>query len=349
MRQKGNLRSAAFCVVLILLGFSMLAEGQTSCSNYTCPQGMACACEDCGLCNSGAFVVSCMCRRPCDTHDGTCGAMSNCSSCCYWGTDKRYHCQYVGCTGQSCPSGYAPEQASASNAKPDGKLLNVAASTAPSCNFQTEQLKCENCTAYNVDLGLIGNPPQATLFVPGDVPLSFSAIRVNFKDNGIHGGSYVVRNNSGAGLVTLIVLWSFEGNTSASNGPHATGVTDSWPSDSAFLGPGSETVEEISVQVLPKPGEFLRRVTGTVIYAEFDDGTRVGPGVGSTGVWLRSQRVSMLAEYKEVLKKIQSGSSEKEIAIYIQKTPALHYLRDAHFESAKRLTAEITKSRHLIP
>lgn len=350
MRRKGTLFDAVFCAASILFILPIVAHGQTSCNNYNCPQGMACACEDCGRCNSGAFVVTCMCRRPCDTHDGSCGGMSDCSSCCYWGADKHYHCQYVGCTGQSCPGGFAISQhAGTPNHELDGKLLNVSASPSPSCNDRMETPRCENCTAYTIDLGPIGNTPQAALLVPTDVPLSFSALRLNFKDNGVHGGSYVVRNSSGAGLVTLVILWNFVGNAPASVGAHATDVNDSWPSDVPFLGPGSEMTERISVQVLPKSGELLRQVTGTVVYAEFDDGTRVGPGVGSTGVWLRSQRISMLAAYKELLKKIQSGSDEKEVAIYIQKTPALHYLRDAHIESIKALTAEITRPRQLNP
>lgn len=82
--------------------------------------------------------------------------------------------------------------------------------------------------------------------------------------------------------------------------------------------------------------------------AEFDDGTRVGPGVNTTGLTLRSERINILAAYKDLLNKIQSGADYKAIAIYLHTTPALRVLASEHGgESVDGLVAQITKPRHL--
>jgi len=169
--------------------------------------------------------------------------------------------------------------------------------------------------------------------------LDFSALQIELRDDGIHGGSYVLRNNSGAGLVTLVTSWSFEGNSGT---PHATDVIDSWASDSAFLAPGSEASEDLRFLVLPHSGEVIRRVTGTVLYAEFDDGNRLGLGVNTIGPNLQSQRTEMLAAYKQLLDMIQSGSDYKAIATYLQTTPGLRWLNDTY--GSKGLDAMVLRS-----
>jgi len=169
--------------------------------------------------------------------------------------------------------------------------------------------------------------------------LDFSALQIELRDDGIHGGSYVLRNNSGAGLVTLVTSWSFEGNSGT---PHATDVIDSWASDSAFLAPGSEASEDLRFLVLPHSGEVIRRVTSTVLYAEFDDGNRLGLGVNTIGPNLQSQRTEMLAAYKQLLDMIQSGSDYKAIATYLQTTPGLRWLNDTY--GSKGLDAMVLRS-----
>ena len=353
--QKRILFFAAFCVVfiLILLTFPMGSYGQSDCSSFQCPSGKSCAREDCGPCHSGNFAVTCVCGGSgCSTHNGTCSSSTDCSSCCQ-PSGGQNHCVFVGCTGQNCPPDFSPQVARVLIPASEGQLLNVSLSRSSPCiglPHQVDRPSCENCTAHAIDLGPKTNGQVATLLVPRDVPLDFSAVKMDFRDSGIQGGSYVVRNNSGAGLVTPVTSWSFEGNNPASGGPHATDVIDSWVADAAFLAPGSEAPEEIRFLVHPHSGEAIRRVTGTVIYAEFDDGTRLGPGVGTMGLKLRSRRINTLAAYKELLSKIQSGSDYKAIATYLQTTPALSWLNTVHGgEGLNGLVVEITKPRHLAP
>lgn len=354
MEQRRIVFSAALYTAVILLLFPLFTNGQGSgCPN--CPQNCVCPCEACGPCNAGQFWVSCTCcGAGCSTNSGVCSVGTDCTYCCQPSGGK-LHCTYVGCAGQSCPGSYGPEQARGSTRASEVRLLNVALPASRPCNNplsgQVEQPKCDNCTAHVINLGPNANGQMATLLAPRDVPLDFSALQMNLGESGgIQGGSYLLRNNSGAGLVTLVTSWNFEGINPASGGPNATDIIDSWASDAAFLAPGSEALEEIRFEIHTHSGEVVRRLTGTVVYAEFDDGTRVGPAAGTTAPRLREQRLKMLAAYKELLQMIQSGSDLKEIATYIQERPSLTWLNAVHGgEGLKGFVAEITKPRHLAP
>jgi hypothetical protein len=343
MLHKWVLLSALFCAAVILLMFPMVSYGQCP---FQCPTGAVCGCTNCGPCNSGNFSVGCVCQGSgCTAHNGTCGNPTDCAFCCQGG-----HCSYTPCTGQVCPPNTSPTARVLSPAS-GARFLNVSLSRDSLCAnpvpAQVEQLKCDDCTVHAINLGPKSNGQNATLLVPRDVPLDFSALQIDLRDDGIHGGSYVLRNNSGAGLVTLVTSWSFEGKSGVA---HATDVIDLWASDAAFLAPGSEAPEDLRFLVLPHSGEVIGRVTGTVLYAEFDDGTRSGPGVSTIGPNLRLQRTRILAAYKELLNMIQSGSDSKTIATYLQTTPGLRWLNSAHgSEGLNGLVAEITKPRRLAP
>ncbi len=322
MLQRRIVLSTLLCGAIVLLTLPLRTNAQC---NFNCPPGDTCACTNCGACNSGNFSVGCVCSGAgCTVHDGTCSSTNDCAFCCQVVNGKN-HCNYVPCTGQVCLPSFAPLQA------------------------QAGEPKCDDCIVRAINLGPKNNGQSANLLIPSDIPLDFSALQIDLRDDGIHGGSYVLRNTSGAGLVTLVTWWSFEGNNPA-KGPHATDVMDSWASDAAFLARGSEEREDVRFLVLPQSGEAIRGVTGIVVYAEFDDGTRLGPGVSTIAPSLSSQRTKMLAAYNELLHMIQSGADDKAIAKYLQTTPALDWLIATHGgEGLKGFVAEITKPRRLAP
>jgi hypothetical protein len=201
-----------------------------------------------------------------------------------------------------------------------------------------------------VDLGPEANGEVAQLLIPKDIPVDFQAVRLNLRNGGILGGSYTLRNNSRSGLVTLVTLWTFQGNDPKSPGTSTTEVTDSWATDSAFLAPGNEKEEELNIGVLSKEGLTVRRVTATVVYAEFDDGTKVGPGVSSFGPRLRSEREKVLRAYKELLEKIQSGASKDEVGVYMKTRNEFRSLISMGGQNGLDwIVAEITRTRHLTP
>ena len=350
MVQRRIVFSTVFCAAFVLLMLPMWTYAQC---NFQCPTGCSCGCTNCGACNSGNFYVGCVCcGAGCTVHNGTCSNPTDCAGCCQT-VNGRQHCNYQACPGQICPPDTAPQQAHVPNPASNGRLLNVSLSRSSRCDNpfagQVDEPKCDDCTVRAIGLGPKSKGQNATLLVPRDIPLDFSALQIDLKDDGIHGGSYVLRNISGVGLVTLVTWWSFEGNDPAS-GPHSTDVIDSWASDAAFLAPGSEAREDLRFLVLPQSGEVIRRATGTVVYAEFDDGTRLGPGARTIGPSLRSQRTKMLAAYNELLNMIQSGTDYEAIATYLQTTPAVAWLNATHgSEGLKGLVAEITKPRRLAP
>ncbi len=347
-------------VVLLLCGaVAFLARPalcQSSCKDFACPAGYVCACEDCGVCNSGSFIVICACKPVpgkviCSVTNGDCSATTACNRCCSTSSGGT-HCTYTGCTGQLCPPNTSPVLG-ALNAWLLPASVSYSDREAAACADPSPQLlaqACRNCESRAVDLGPEANGEVAQLLIPKDIPVDFQAVRLNFRNGGVLGGSYTLRNNSRSGLVTLVTLWTFQGSDPKSPGTTATDVIDSWVTDSAFLGPGDEKEEELNMGVLANGSLSVHRVAGTVVYAEFEDGTKVGPGVSSFGPRLRSERQKVLRAYKDLLDKIQSGASNDEVGQYMQTRDEFRWLISMRGQNGLDwLVAEITKTRHLTP
>jgi hypothetical protein len=188
------------------------------------------------------------------------------------------------------------------------------------------------------------------LLIPREIPLDFSNVRLNSENGGIRGGSYLVSNNSRSGLVTLITFWRFQGDGPGPQEVTVTDVTDSWATDTAFLASGGEQQGDLNFHVFSPSDQKVRRVVGTVVYAEFEDGTRLGPGVGTFAPRLRSGREKTLSAYKQLLEKIQSGTRSEELERYMQSTPGLNWMKFVRAEAGwDGVVAEIIKPRRLTP
>lgn len=358
MRPKTQGLAIVFATFALLAGAlcSPPCAAQTSCSNYSCPTGCLGACEDCGYCNSGSFVVTCTC---CPDPGYTVGDVSNgsclqntCNQCCSTGAFGD-HCQFNGCTGQSCPSNFGPQLSAMSSVispatvSKDGNPDPPCADPPPAASGYS----CEDCVSRTINLGPGGREAKAELLIPRNIPLDYSALQLNLQENGgVSGGSYILKNNARAGLVTLITSWKFEGGPSGPSPVTSTDLIDSWATDTAFLAPGTEKKEVLSFNVLAPKGQAVRRITGTVVYAEFDNGTRFGPGVDTIYPNLHSQRQEILNDYAQLIGKIEAGLSDDELNQYVQSIRGIKWLifvRDKGGWDA--VAARISKPRRLKP
>jgi hypothetical protein len=231
-------------------------------------------------------------------------------------------------------------------------FCGALALVARSALCQTDAAEaCRNCESRAVDQGPEASGQVAELRIPKDMHLNFESVRLNLRSGGILGGSYTLRNNSSLGLVTLITLWTFQGIDAKSPLTSATDIIDSWATDSVFLGPGDKKEEALhDFGVLSKGSLSVHRVIGTAVYAEFDDGTKVGPGISTFGPRLRSEREKVLRAYKDLLAKIQSGASNEEVGVYMQTRNEFRSINSMRGQNGLDwIVAEITKTRHLAP
>lgn len=210
---------------------------------------------------------------------------------------------------------------------------------------------CSDCISQSIDLGPHTKSVTAEFFVPPDVPLDFPEVRLNYlPDGGVQGGFYVVKNDSKAGLVSVTTSWFI--HVDDPNGPPAPAgqCNSSWATGRAFLAPGGKMREPLSFGLVPYKGHAVVRVTGIVIYAEFDDGSKVGPGAGTLEPRVRARRVQLLNEYRRLLGMIRAGLPDAGLEQYIQTTRGLKGLE---LVRAKKgwggVAAEISKRLNLSP
>jgi hypothetical protein len=289
----------------------------------------------------------------CDTTPGSC-SYDQCNQCCTEFPDGSAQCFYSGCPGYSCPQS---PSAPLSNVTPELEhRAHVAgpehgASRLGGAPVQLSASNCEGCASRPIDFGPETLGVTGELLIPPDVPLDYSALRLHLRSNGaVSAGSYTLKNSSRLGLVTVVTRWQFRGENPGSAPATSTQVIDSWQSDRAFLAPAAQQVENFSLFVRTPQGERVQGVVATVVYAEFEDGTRVGPEATTMGANLRSQRQRILAAYHDLLERIRAGVPDRDLEEYIQTTHGIKWLTLVREkEGWAGVVAEISKPRHLKP
>jgi hypothetical protein len=215
---------------------------------------------------------------------------------------------------------------------------------------QPADYSCEECVPQPIDLGPQAKGVTAEFYVPPDVPLEFPEVHLNYLPNGgIQGGFYVVRNDSKAGLVSLTTSWFIHvDNPNAPPAP-AGQCSSFWASGHAFLAPGASENEHLGFGLIPYKGHAVVRVTGIVIYAEFEDGTRLGPGVAKLYPALHARREKLLNDYHTLLTMIRAGKPDTELEAYVQTTRGLEGLELVRARKGwDGVAAEISKRLRLI-
>jgi hypothetical protein len=155
-------------------------------------------------------------------------------------------------------------------------------------------------------------------------------------------GSYSIRNSSSAGLVTLVLRLTFVSNKGERISKIQT--VDSWDRDRAFLDSGKDSDFPLQLGV----NGFLREVEVLPVYAEFDDGSRMGPAAQTLRPCFLGEREAVLKHVEEARSAFRSGG-KSALFLAIQK-PDLAWLQVMWSERGlTAVVAELEKNRRLRP
>ncbi len=316
---------------LFLLGSTLTqtVNATDACRTFQCPAGNVCGCIDCSVCNSGSFALACMCHPvqgqvTCTVISGDCP--SQCASCKSVSTSQTCT-SYSGCPGMTCGIGGCTGPAGAP----------VAASPL------VQVTSCVNCFTT-----AIPDSTSTTIVhfqIPADMPIAVSEVAAGWENGVFSFHSYHITNTARAGLITLVVVWNFENL----KGQHvvATTVTDSWDLDAAFV--SSRTDADVLAALAIRGGSVSQAVA-TVVYAEFDDGSRIGPLKDHFHGLLECQRKDLLAKHQSLLAYFASGASISDVKKRLVTTPGLDRLRMVHATSGMdAVLLELQKTRKLNP
>lgn len=215
---------------------------------------------------------------------------------------------------------------------------------------QVTDSHCNGCIVKTIDLGLQAKGVTAQFFVPPNVPLEFPEIHLNYLPNGgVQGGFYVVKNDSKAGLVSVTTSWFTHVDGPNAPPAPATDCRSSWATGRAFLAPGASMKEPLNFGLIPYKGHAVVRITGVVTFAEFEDGTKAGPGVDTLEPQIRARRAEVLTDYHHLLSMIRAGLPDAQLEQYVQATPRLKGLELVRARKGwNGVAAEISKRLHLI-
>jgi hypothetical protein len=157
-------------------------------------------------------------------------------------------------------------------------------------------------------------------------------------------GEFRLVNRAKAGLVTFVMTLTYEND--AGEQLTVTGISDSWVSDRAFLGGSAEAQLPILKVVR---GSRIARVTARPLYAEFDDGTKMGPAAESLGCWLASERSRTIEAYRDALRVYRTRGA-KALRTTLQENEDLDWLLGVDAQGGLRaVVAELAKARRLGP
>ena len=276
-------------VAFVAVAFSPAATADL-CASFNCPSGNMCAFVDCSACNSGAFCVMCQCHPVpnqvlCTVQSGNCA--SNCASC--KSTSSSQTCwTYVGCGGQGCPSNHCGPGASAPL-----RELTTRLAAAP----------CPDCTTQP----LAG---VTDVLSPAGFPIEVEAVELGIAPRldvavGAGVGHYRVKNNSSAGLVMLMTGVTVENDRGEQI--TLTLVADSWERGEPFARAGGSATLPATTTLHARMGASVRRITVRPIYAEFDDGQRLGPEAEAVHGCVAGERRQLLEKHVRALEAYATG------------------------------------------
>jgi hypothetical protein len=198
---------------------------------------------------------------------------------------------------------------------------------------------CPDCTAEVLtDGGPLG--AQVKVFVSHGMPVEvLDVISPATPDSP---GSFRIRNASTAGLVTLFLKLTFVSN----KGEHISRLhrVDSWDRDLAFLGPGRAAAFPLGVRV----DGSLAEVEVTPVFAEFDDGTRLGSAAATLRPCLLGERQAFLTRLQQLRATFRVGG-QTALSQAIEKADLGWLLVRWAEQGAQAVVAELTKTRHLRP
>ena len=293
----------------------------------SCPAGNVCAFEDCTPCNSGSFCVICQCHPV--PNKVTCNVQTgNCAGSCAWckSVAAGQTCwTYVGCGGQGCSSNHCD----ATVAAPLRQLTTKLAAES-----------CPDCTTAALETSS-GIPTEVS--TPSGFPVEYQA----FEAVGMAtGGQYKVVNHSSAGLVTLITSVTVTDDKDQQFS--FVLVADSWEQDAPFAKPTAAAVLPATVRANAKPGVSLRRISIRPLYAEFEDGQRIGADADGVHGCLAADREILLEKHRRALAAYSSGGAAA-FDVFIQENELAWLSLEKANRGVLGAVAALKLGHHLVP
>lgn len=185
-------------------------------------------------------------------------------------------------------------------------------------------------------------PAGVQIEVPADIPLHLTNFTYDPSPSSMTAFHYDIQNASGQGLVAVEVRWQ----TQLAGGPGTvvTNRDDRWLTGQLAAG----QLERFQVTNVPNRApstnaaqskqavERLSGMIGTITYAEFEDGTRVGADAATIGKEIDAARRIMIATYAKFLDTFNAGGSESLVQALRQQN-ATHDQSSAAQEATARL------------
>ena len=147
--------------------------------------------------------------------------------------------------------------------------------------------------------------PALEINVPPDIPVRIMHFQFDPSPRGMTAFHYDVQNLSGQGLVAVEVRWQ----TQSRDHPRAdfTNQDDRWLTG---LLASNDSARFQVTNVSSPATQPLTRLTGTIAYAEFEDGTRLGTDGAAVGQKIKQERKATLAGYGKLLETFNIGGGE---------------------------------------
>jgi hypothetical protein len=196
--------------------------------------------------------------------------------------------------------------------------------------------------AVPVCAGETAVPAGVQIEVPADIPLHIVNFKFDASPSSMTAFHYDIQNAAGQGLVAVEVRW--ETQLAGKSGVVVTNRDDRWLSGQLATGLSerfqvtnvpnhtpSTNAAQASAATQPLSG-----ITGTVTYAEFEDGTRVGSDAATVGKEIDAARRTAVAAYAKLLDTFNASGSEALVQALKQQN-ATHDQSSAVQEATARL------------
>jgi hypothetical protein len=182
--------------------------------------------------------------------------------------------------------------------------------------------------AVPVRAGETGVPAGVQIEVPADIPLHITNFKFDPSPSSMTAFHYDIQNAAGQGLVAVEVRWQTQ--LAGKSGVAVTNRDDRWLSGQLATG----LSERFQVTNVPNHApstnaaqasattQPLSGITGTVTYAEFEDGTRLGSDVATVGKEIDDARRVAVATYAKLLDTFNASGSEALVQALKQQNAA---------------------------
>jgi hypothetical protein len=161
-----------------------------------------------------------------------------------------------------------------------------------------------------------GTAPEVEITAQPEIPVRITNFRFDASRGGMISFQYDVENTSGRGLMAVEVEWE------AHNGQVKSTISnrsDNWLTGQ-LAAAESEHFQVSNVANLPR--QPLAGLTGTIVYAELEDGTRFGTDDTRVGEEIDAARRAAAASYAKFLDTFNSGGGDALVEALKQQSAA---------------------------